>query len=413
MNSPGSKLAAVLLSFVLLAYVGYQAYAAFYKPYETEIVTIGHYVQDVNLEGFFVRDEVVLSAKKTGVVRYNYENADKVPKNAVIASFYDSENDLYNIRRMETLERQREILNQAQDRESVDGMKVDLLNKQNSATKLKLLTCVDSGDLTELDAVVEELMLGLDRFQAFVDKDLTYQSTVDSVSAEIETLRASIPQEKGTVTSDESGYFASLADGYEGIFTPELLEDLTVAQVEQFLEERETGVLDNVGKLLRDNRWYFVALMSEKDGERFGSAYENGWNVKLKFSSQSSREVTARIEEIISEDQKTVIVFSSTYLDGDFAVMRFETPKAVIADYSGIIIPKEAVRIRKETDGDGNEQNVKGVYVQVGDSTRFKKADVIYEDSYVLISQPNVSEDYVANYDQVIIRGKDLGETSG
>lgn len=412
MNSFGSKLAALLLSLFLIAYVGYQAYNALYNPYETQTVTIGHYVQDVDLDGFFIRDEMVLPAKRAGVIRYNYDSAQKVSKNAVIASVYESENDLYNLKRLESLERQKAILEEAQDRENIDGVKLDLLNKQTSAQKLALVKCVDEGDLTSLDDTVESLMLGINKFQVFIDSEVSYQPTIDALAAEIEALRASVPKEKGTITSEESGYFANVVDGYEGVFTPELLEDLTVSMVEECLENREVTFRDNIGKLERDDRWYFVSLATAKEAELFSSTYENGWSLKLKFSSQSNREVTARVEQLLIEGDKAAIVLSSTYLDEDFAVMRFEKPRAVIADYSGILIPKEAVRIRKVTGEDGTEQNVKGVYVQVGDSTRFKRADVIYEDSYILISQPNVNESYIANYDQVIIKGKDLHETA-
>lgn len=412
MNSIGIKISVFLLSLFVIAYVCYQAYTALYRPYQTETVTMGNYVQDVDLDGFFVRDEQILSVKRSGVISYNYKNAQKVPKNSVIANIYEREDDLYNLKRIETLEKQKAILEEAQERESIDGVKLDLLNKQISTSKQELVKYVDGSNFDALDSTVENLMLGINKFNVFVDNELSFQSTIDSITTQIGSLKSSIAPVKGTITSEEAGYFANVVDGLETKLKPAMLDTMTVADVEKVLSNRELVYQDNIGKLERSDRWYFVALMSAKEAELFKSTFENGWKLTLQFNSESTREVTARIERMITEagNEKAALVFSSTYLDENFATMRFEKPKAVIADYNGIIIPKEAVRIGKEKDEDGNEVNVKGVYVLMGNTVRFKKADVVYEDSYVLISQLNVSSDYVANYDQVIIKGKDLDE---
>lgn len=414
MNSIGVKIAVVLLSLLMLSYVCYQAYVYIYEPYETQTASIGEYIQKVDLNGFFLRDEVVLSAKKTGVVSYNYDNAQKLPRNAVVASIYQNESDLYHLRRLDQLRRQQEILEEAQDRESIDGMKLDLLNKQISSSKLELVRCVDEGKLDELASVEENLMLQIGKFNVFVDPELSYEDTLSSVTGQIASLEATLPVAQGAITSEESGYFANVVDGYESIFVPELLEDLTVGQVEEYLKDPQVRELDNIGKLERDDRWYFVALITAREAELFAAPYENGQTVQLKFNSESIRQVTVGIEQLITERNKenAVVVFSSTALDGDFSVMRFEKPQAILADYTGIIIPKEAVRVSRAQDEEGNDINVKGVYVQIGDSVRFKRADVIYEDNYVLVSQPSANDSYISNYDRIITKGKDLHETA-
>lgn len=415
MNSLGMKIAVALLSAAMIAYVCYQAYTAFYEPYETQTAAIGEYIQKVELNGFFLRDEIVLSAKRTDVVNYNYENAQKVPRSAVVASIYQNESDLHHLRRLELLRRHRDILEEAQDRESIDGMKLDLLNKQISASKLELVRYVDEGRLDELADTEERLMLEIGKFSIFVDPALSYEDTLSLINGQIASLEATLPVARGSITSEEAGYFANVVDGYEAVLVPELLEDLTVEGVEEILRDPQVRQLDNIGKLERDNRWYFVALITAREAELFTLPYENRQTVQLKFNSESVRQVTVSIEQLIVErdQENAVVVFSSTALDGDFAVMRFEKPQAILADYTGIILPKEAVRVSKVTDVEGNDITAKGVYVQIGDAVRFKRADVIYEDNYVLISRPNANDSYIANYDQIITKGKDLHETAG
>lgn len=265
MNSLGMKIAVALLSAAMIAYVCYQAYTAFYEPYETQTAAIGEYIQKVELNGFFLRDEIVLSAKRTDVVNYNYENAQKVPRSAVVASIYQNESDLHHLRRLELLRRHRDILEEAQDRESIDGMKLDLLNKQISASKLELVRYVDEGRLDELADTEERLMLEIGKFSIFVDPALSYEDTLSLINGQIASLEATLPVAQGSITSEEAGYFANVVDGYEAVLVPELLEDLTVEGVEEILRDPQVRQLDNIGKLERDNRWYFVALITARE----------------------------------------------------------------------------------------------------------------------------------------------------
>ena len=73
---------------------------------------------------------------------------------------------------------------------------------------------------------------------------------------------------------------------------PELLEDLTVEGVEEILRDPQVRQLDNIGKLERDNRWYFVALITAREAELFTLPYENRQTVQrliLGFPGLQSR----------------------------------------------------------------------------------------------------------------------------
>ena len=88
--------------------------------------------------------------------------------------------------------------------------------------------------------------------------------------------------------------------------------------------------------------------------------------------------------------------------------MRFEKATLILKNYTGIVIPKEAVRVQKTTDDDGNEVNANGVYVLLGKSVYFRKVSPLYEDEDVLVSEITTQSGYVSVYDQVIVKGKEL-----
>ena len=58
------RLLVILVSLLLLVYIGYQAYLVAYEPYETVVVKQGAYTKELELDGFFVRDEAALTTEK-------------------------------------------------------------------------------------------------------------------------------------------------------------------------------------------------------------------------------------------------------------------------------------------------------------------------------------------------------------
>lgn len=410
MNSFASKVIALVLSVLMLAYVGYQAYLSFYDPYETEVVQKEQYLQTVPLDGYFVRDELVVEEKKEGVIGYNYKNAEKIPKNAVLANIYESESDLYYLKKVETLTEEKKILEEAQNRDSSEGLKLDLLASQISDNEMSLVQCVDNNDFSSLNSTYRNLMLNLNKFNIHVNKITSFSEAIASVELQIATLQSQISQVKDTVKVSESGYFSNVVDGFESRFTTDSLADLTLNEIQSNLTVERGQPLDNIGKIIRNNTWYFVSMIQSKEA----SLFAEGTTITLKFSSESTREVPAVVERVITEPDSdfAAVVFSSDYLDENFVTMRFEKPTAVVKNYTGIVIPKEAIRIRSTTDEEGNPVDQKVVYILVGKSVYARQVNPVYEDEYVVISKIMNSSDYVGIYDQVILKGKGLDEAA-
>ena len=411
MNPVFSKIVVFFLSVVIIAYVISQALANFYDPYEAEIVQKGTYVQELDLNGFFIRSEKVLSQQKNGVVRYHYRNAEKIAKQGVVASIYSREQDLRNLEASVSLTRQREILLEAQNRENIEGVKLDLLSKEITEDKLELISCIDERNFTDLEALSAKLMLNMGKFAVCVDNSISYDNAIAQLDQQIAQLNAQIPQNTPQIIAEESGYFANVVDGYETDFTPEMLEKLTIAQAESWLAGQRITESNQIGKVVTEDIWYFAAVISRKEADLF----RKGRSLHLKFDSKSTRTIPVTVQRIITErnNEKAVVIFESDYLDEDLITIRFESPQVILGTHSGIIIPKQAIRMENMTNEDGSSSMVKGVYTQLGKTVRFKKVDPVYEDDYVLVSKPNIdATQYVSIYDQVIVKGKNLNETT-
>ena len=120
-------------------------------------------------------------------------------------------------------------------------------------------------------------------------------------------------------------------------------------------------------------------------------------NEKLVFSFASSNaRHTVTVESITptGNGNEAIIVLSCEELDSEIASSRIQEADLVLNEYTGLRVPREAIRFVND---------VKGVYVIVGERTEFKKLDVIYEgDDYVLSA--NISDDDFLNlYDRIIL----------
>lgn len=416
MNSIFYKISAFLVGALILVYVVYQSFTTLYNPYQTQIVTIGEYVQEVDVSGFFVRDESVIEVSKDGVVSYLYENAQRIPNDAIIASVYRSDEDLYRLEKIDTLTKEKEILEEAQSRDAIEGLKLDMLNSQIYTAKTSLVQQVDENNFTSMQDTFGEIMLLMNRTKVCVDHTVTFDDTISVITSEIDRLKANMPEPTSSVKSENSGYFSNTTDGYEAVFSAEMLEDLTIDGVENIVTGTKLSHKQSyIGKLVNENSWNFVSLVPVKELEILEKAFQTSKPVSLQFQSTVQREIQTQIVDIITEPEKdnAIVVFKGSSVDDNLINMRFETPKAVVGRYSGIIIPKEAVRLQNGVVDDETgviSDRVKGVQTLYGQTPKFKRIDLVYEDEYVVVSRPGEKNGYVAVYDQVIIKGKNLND---
>ena len=156
-------------------------------------------------------------------------------------------------------------------------------------------------------------------------------------------------------------------DGYETILTPENVEQLTPGQISA-LEPDESGLPNNVGKLVLGDTWYYVAVVEESEAQTL----EESGTLKLRFAKGVSQDLSVELIHVSeAENGRVAVVFrGDTYLSG-LTLLRQQSAEVIRQTYTGIRVPKEAVRVRERTvtDEDGTESTVNetGVLLHRGD----------------------------------------------
>ena len=187
------------------------------------------------------------------------------------------------------------------------------------------------------------------------------------------------------------------------------MEQLTPGQISA-LEPDESGLPNNVGKLVLGDTWYYVAVVEESEAQTL----EESGTLKLRFAKGVSQDLSVELIHVSeAENSRVAVVFrGDTYLSG-LTLLRQQSAEVIRQTYTGIRVPKEAVRVRERTvtDEDGTESTVNetGVYCIVGMEARFKPVDVLYsgEDFALVRSTLDTAEEVTKSQEEIRLRAGD------
>ena len=99
-------LAAAVLTFLLLIYVGYQVYLTNHKGIVTETAMYGTVSDTLQARGFAIRDEKVITDSYNGVLTYRVADGTRVSQGGVIADIFTSENDAAAQNKIDRIDRE-------------------------------------------------------------------------------------------------------------------------------------------------------------------------------------------------------------------------------------------------------------------------------------------------------------------
>ena len=202
-----------------------------------------------------------------------------------------------------------------------------------------------------------------------------------------------------TVSSDVSGYYVALADGYETLTDFSGITELTADDVDALINSTPARIpVGTVGKLVTKFSWYLVCNVSAK--EIYG--IESGDSVSVSFLNSSVGAINMYVSAINEGEQEGIVtmILKSNKMSSAIATLRKETVRIAVEKYKGYVVDPKAVRtVEGET----------GVYVKLGNIVKFRKIDIAYsDDGMILATCPDGENGYLRQYDEIIIEGTDL-----
>ena len=386
----GVLLLGVLLYFGIYIYRSYTGGLTTVRAYE-DTVDVG-----VRASGLVVRQERVLTSDTTATVDYSPTEGEKVSGGGVVATLYSSTAGLEVKKSIQNLEAELEQLEYAKSTSA--GV------SDSTKTETELLSAmaglhasVSAGDLTSLerDAL---------RLRSLVFKrDYTYGNSTQDLDAlitrkteELDALRASLGSVATVVRAPQSGVFSAVADGYETLLYPDLLEDLTALQLIGLENQQPQPPVDAIGKLITSSVWYFAASAPTDQAKNLMEGGQYTVVFSRDYTGQALMTLDRRGDD---EGGRTLLVFSCRTGLADTTLLRRQTAEVVTQHITGIHIPHSSLRALKQTetrtftDENGNKQTVEeevtvtGVYAVVSRQAEFLPVTVLYQgEDYFLVS---------------------------
>lgn len=393
----GNRLAFVIVGAVIIAYVFFEIFSAYFGGLETEPAVQVSVNDSFNAVGWFFRDEAPIEGRTGESAKHIVYSGERVQKDAPLATIYADEAALAISRQLEPLENKIELLDAAlqSSNDEADSAKIDQLI---TLALQQMAGQVRSGSGISLSASADSLRtLSLRRESGHIDT-AAITAERDALAAERDSLNAQLSGRTSQLTAPFSGYFSDNVDGYEQTLTPEALDELTIDTFHELTQQGKAQAdSSSMGKIIQGFSWYLVSEVSTEDANRL----TEGQNLRVNFT-QASMEAPVSVYSIIKEhnSETALVVLEGTSFDSEMVSMRNQPIEIIIATYTGLRVPKQAVRM------DGNEI---GVYILSGSVEKFKTIHKLYEtDSYYVVEQSATDAGALVAKDQIIVRGKNL-----
>lgn len=397
------SLLAILVAAIFLVFLALQLLANLLSGVDTALAARVTADDSFTATGWFFRDEVVAQGTSSETVKHIVHSGEKVQKNAALAVVYTDTSALETSQKVSMLNDEIELLSSAMQ-SSTGSSDTSKLDKQIASQISTLSAKAQDGVVTGIQSETADLRnLCLRRSASDLD-GAALSSQLSALTTERDSLEKQLSGRSTTIASPASGYFSDIVDGLEGELTKERLETLTVEELKDLDESyEEGGASKQLGKIIEDFRWYFaMAVPTEEVSEM-----ETGDSLHLRFS-QVEEDIPVTVYRIQKEKDaaEAVLVLSGMDITPELVTMRRQEAEVILQTYTGIRVPKSAVKI--ENDDKGNPQQ--GVYILTGNMSRFKPIEVLFEtDTYYVVKQGTNREDtgLVAG-DNIIVKARGL-----
>ena len=353
--------------------------------------------------GWFLRNEVMVQGTTGDTVKHIVQGGEKVQKNAALAVVYTNASALENSQKISVLDDQIELLESAAQMitNGSDSVKIESMITNKIA---ELSSEMQQSSVSGMESSVTELRnLCLRRAIDSVDKE-TLLEQAQSLTSERNYLQQQIGNSSITIASPASGFFSEVVDGFESKLTISSLDTMTASELENLDPSKITTTSsDTLGKVVQDFRWYFAMFVPKENVEDLSV----GDSLLLRFAQVSS-DIQVSVNDIRKQknDENALLIVSGMEITPEILSMRYQSVEVIKEIYTGIQVPKNAVRI--QTDSEGN--SIQGVFILPDSISRFKPIEVLYETgNYYIVKQGTTTQNTgLVVGDRIIVKGRDL-----
>ncbi len=366
-------IAVAAASVGLVLYFGYHTI----RTFTTDVTTTPAYDITENEyrrgEGYIFRSEAPIRTNIAGIPDYEVADGERIGVNELICHLYSSIGEDERARIAE-IDREIALLESIVDTGVIETGLPEALSAANDGYA-EMMFLLSQGKYSEAAAISDSFLSALGRIDALENGSGDIKNRISMLYAERSGLVASYGKKTGSVNSDSVGYFFRTCDGYEALFDPALLENMTLGSFAELTNQSPADISDCVGKMLDDPKWY-LCLPFDADNAR-GFEPEKYYNIT--FNDNGGKVLSMYLERLAldlddhdsdGDRAEALLIFSSREIPKGFDFRRTQDVSIEFASHRGYRIPLSAVRYY-----DG----MTGVYTLGGGYVLFRQIKVIFE----------------------------------
>lgn len=410
-GKPVITVAIAAIAVALVIYFGFYVAKVFSEPYTTALAYTYTSNDSAEAVGILVRQETVLPTQ-TGIVDVTRSEGEKVGVGQSVAQVYRDSQAQNNQADLEALADQIQLLEYSSDGGGVDSAAKLDENILQAVTALHAASGV--GDYNQLEDQARTLKSTVLKRGYVYGNGLGAEELsqkLNDLKSQYAALKQQTSSSTSSVRAPQSGVFSTLVDGYETAVTPQTVFQLTPSSLSALLAGQGKEAGGGMGKLITSTRWYFAAALPVSVAERL----KEGSTATLRFSGDFDQDIDMRVDQVgQAEGDKSVVVFSTDRYLSQTTLLRQQTAELIFNSWSGLRIPKQALRMEKSTytdkeTGQEVQNNRLGVYALLGGRAEFKTVEVVTEgDDYYVVRSTTDESDALRAGDEVIVRATEL-----
>lgn len=359
--------------------------------------------QMVSTDAYLFRDEAVMSVPEKGLVNALVPNGTKVSAGTSVAEVWNTGNTATLADDQLTLDRLDRLIHVLEEAASSGATlsKAQLYKKAAEERFFSIQMAMGKGNWSQIGKLEDGLLLLLDQYAVATQGNVAVEPTLERLKGVRDSLLVgechtlSVPEQSGFF------YHSSHVDGYESIFTPKALENLTAEGFAELVAaDASTQEGQIAGKMVYGYHWSLALSLDAAESALFSE----GDSYLFSFPDNEDREVRLTCKRLIAgSDGGAVGVFETMETPSDFVYFRAQRVEITTSLCEGYYVPESALRTK-----DG----VSGVYIFKESTVCFRRIEILYEgDGYYIVSENrDAREEYLSLYDILITSGKNLYE---
>ncbi|MDO4504582.1 MAG: HlyD family efflux transporter periplasmic adaptor subunit, partial [Clostridia bacterium] len=324
----GTKIKILLLVSLIVLVINYLISLSNhldFQPIDRDEIT-----ETISSLGIVIRNEEILSneiyTKKN--LKYFLSDGERIEKNGIVAEIYESSKDVRSSYKIESLNKELEILEKLNFLKNNISKGVNFVNSQiNEQIRNLLLSSHDFNPLKE-KIYREKIIYLLNERQIILGKNVNFDKRINHLKEKKEKIVSDISKSIGTINAPNAGIFMGNLDGYEKLTGEKNIFDFDFESLDFKTIDLNSikNSKNDIGKIITSEEWYIVCKLNEKEIRKINQGDEITIDMQLIDGEYGIPCLVKSIKET-KNPSEYIAIFSCNYMNKNIAFLRKENFK--------------------------------------------------------------------------------------